>query len=153
MRLNFHRNRQNGYGGRESSTVILLPNPPTPRATATVSFSHFSTFGKISRRRRWNLVVFIVNTAGAVIYSTLRVPHLSKNKTTTKKTTHQNVVLLPRRDCHLFIYLRVVFFLLFHSQDFIVAAVLPNRVSGGEEVPNFSFTSPLHQRVSVWLLG
>lgn len=53
---------------------------------------------------------------------------------------------------YLFIYV-LLFFLLFHSQDFIVAAVLPNRVSGGEEVPNFSFTSPLHQRVSVWLLG
>lgn len=80
---------------------------PTHQASVTV-FHIVSHFGKASRRRRWNRVVFVVNTAGAVIYSTCE--RLIYQKTKGKKATHQNVALVPHRDPHLFIYLRVSFY-------------------------------------------
>lgn len=73
-----------------------------------------------------------------------------KKQNNNKKTTHQNVVLLPRRDCHLFIYLRVVFFYYFTLK---ILSSQPCFPTGYPAVKKFPILVSLPHCTSVWVSG
>lgn len=111
---------------------LLVIDRPTKRVR--LFFTSFHIWKKQSEAKMKLCCVCRKHCRRCNLFS-LREPHLSKKKTTSKYRSPP-----PSRPSFFKIYLCVSFYG-FDCQDFIVAAVLPDRVFGSEEVPNCSFTS------------